>query len=252
MTPNRKVIDISHHNPVTSWADVRAAGIVGVIAKATQGDDYRDDQYLDNARGALDAGLKFGAYHFGTGDDVESQVDNFLNATGIDDNTLYALDWEEEPDGNTMSCEQARKFLELLEERTGRKGVLYSGNLAKEMLGDTVDEFFGAHRMWLAQYGNNTELQASWQDWWLWQYSDGEVGPGPHGCPGVSGDVDTNAFAGSDDELRVQWSGLDQKPAPAPTPVPDDGGEVTITIKIKVKATKGSAVTVAVDAEEAV
>jgi lysozyme len=232
MTPNRKVIDISHHNPVTSWQQVRDAGIIGVIAKATQGDSFRDDQYIENESGARSAGLKFGAYHFGTDDDVVDQIDNFLNATGIDDDMLYALDWEEEPNGHTMSLEQAREFLELLEQRTGRKGVLYSGNLAKEAFGDDVDPFFGAHRLWLAQYGNNPEVQASWKAWWLWQYSDGVAGPGPYGCPGVSGDVDTNSWAGTDDELRAQWSGLDQQPKPKP----DEAGEVIITITFSVRA----------------
>jgi lysozyme len=243
MTPNRKVLDISHHNTVDSWHDVTAAGVVGVIAKATQGTGFEDYAYLENERGALKAGLLFGAYHFGTGDDVKAQVEHFLNVTGIDDDTLYALDWEDEPDGNTMSLEQAREFLELLEQRTGRKGVVYSGNLAKEALANDVDEFFGAHRLWLAQYGDDPKTQASWADWWLWQYSDGNVGPQPHGCPGVSGDVDTNAFAGTDDELRAQWSGLDQRQKPKPEP--DPNGEVVITIKVK--ATKGATVSVNVE-----
>src|SRR3954464_311784 len=69
---NRRVLDLSHHNTVASWTDVCAAGVVGIIAKATQGDDYRDETYLDTARDALKAGLMFGAYHFGTGDDVEA------------------------------------------------------------------------------------------------------------------------------------------------------------------------------------
>lgn len=34
MIPNRKVLDLSHHNLITSWADVKAAGIVGIIHKA--------------------------------------------------------------------------------------------------------------------------------------------------------------------------------------------------------------------------
>jgi lysozyme len=240
MTPNRKVIDISHHNPVTSWQQVRDAGIIGVIAKATQGDSFRDDQYIENESGALSAGLKFGAYHFGTDDDVEDQVNNFLDTVGINDDMLYALDWEEEPNGHTMSLEQAREFLEAIELRTGRKGVLYSGNMAKEALGDDVDPFFAAHRLWLAQYGNNPEVPASWKAWWLWQYSDGVEGPSPHGCPGVSGDVDTNAFAGTDDELRDQWAGIALDP---PKPAPD--GEVVITVTVK--ATKGASVTVAVE-----
>jgi len=215
---NRKVLDISHHNNVTSWEQVKAAGIVGIIHKATEGTSYTDNQYLPRAKQALNAGLLWGAYHFANNSDVEAQVNQFLRVVGIDNETLYALDWEDEPNGKTMSRDQAKRFLQLLEERTGRKGVVYSGNRAKEALGKDHDEYFGAHRLWLAQYGSTPQAQVSWDEIWLWQYSDGQVGPQPRGCPGVTGYVDTNSWDFSDDDLRAQWSGCDEAPAPGPTP----------------------------------
>src|SRR5262245_19938800 len=96
-TINRKVLAISHHNAVTAWSSVRGAGIVGIIHKATQGTGYVDPTYLERARGALNAGLVWGAYHFGDGSDPQKQVDNFLRTVGADSETLYALDWEENP-----------------------------------------------------------------------------------------------------------------------------------------------------------
>jgi lysozyme len=217
-TINRKVLDISHHNDVTSWPAVRDAGIVGIIHKATEGSSFTDDQYERRRDEAKRAGLLWGAYHFATDSDPEHQVEHFLQTTGIDDETLYALDWEDYGD-DTMSEAQAREFMELVDEATERRCVLYGGNTIKEALGPSVDEFFGSHRLWLCQYGSSPVAQPSWDDYWLWQYSDGEAGPGPHGCPGVTGYVDTNSWAGTDIQLLAEWSGVGINP-PQPTPRP--------------------------------
>src|SRR5215510_12460834 len=117
--PNRKVLDLSHHNTVTSWADIKAAGIAGVIHKATVGTTYTDPQYLKRAAPAMRAGLQWGAYHFAHADNVLAQVDHFLSVTGVDNETRYALDWEDPPSGSRMSLEQARQFLQLIEQRIG-------------------------------------------------------------------------------------------------------------------------------------
>jgi len=223
-TPNRKVLDISHHNDVSDWNAVYAAGVRGVIHKATESTDYTDPTYLARCAPAMRAGLLWGAYHFASGGNVQAQVDRFLGVVGADDDTLYALDWEDNPSGPTMTAAEAKQFIQLLEARIGEgRCVIYSGNVAKEKIsGD--DPFFGSRRLWLAQYGTSPSTQESWDTYWLWQYSDGQVGPGPHGCPGVTGDVDTNSWAGTDDELAQQWTGV-TVPAP-PTAI----AEVDITI----------------------
>jgi GH25 family lysozyme M1 (1,4-beta-N-acetylmuramidase) len=206
-TITRKVLDISHHNDVTSWDDVKAAGIVGIVHKATEGSDYVDDCYASMRKDAIAAGLLWGAYHFATGSDEVVQAEHFLDVVGVDAATLYCLDWEDYGD-NTMSLEQARTFMQLIDSAVGEgRCVLYSGNTAKEALGSEVDEFFGMHRLWVAQYSEAPVVQASWEREWLWQYSDGNVGPQPQGCPGVDGDVDTNSWDGSDAELAVEWAG---------------------------------------------
>src|SRR5215831_8627022 len=134
-TINRKVLDISHWNTVSDWNAVRNAGIVGIIHKATEGTGYVDDQYSDYRKRALDVGLMWGAYHFANNKNAKDQVDHFLSVTGLDDNMLYALDWEDEPNGNTMTLPQAEDFLNLCDGLIGpadNRTVLYSGNTAKE------------------------------------------------------------------------------------------------------------------------
>src|SRR5262245_14028486 len=204
-TPVRRVLDISHHNNVSDFQTVADNGIWGIIHKATEGTSYTDDMYAGRKQKFLDVGLLWGAYHFVHPGSVDAQVDFFLRVVGVDDTTLYALDWETSSSG-TMNEDQAEQFLRRLEQKTGRKGVVYSGNTAKEEISGT-NSYIGEHRLWLAQYSSSTSTQQSWEDWWLWQYSDGQNGPSPHGCPGVSGDVETNSYEGSRDQLRQEWSG---------------------------------------------
>jgi len=236
---NRKVLDLSHHNSVSSWQQVRGAGIVGIIHKATEGATYTDPDYLKRAHDAMNAGLLWGAYHWINAGNIANQVDNFLHFVGVDDETLYALDWEDDPNNGTASKAQAQEFLQRIAEKIGaNRCVVYSGNTAKEKLGSNVDSFFGQHRLWLAQYGTSPVPQASWDDYWLWQYSDGNVGPQPHGCPGVSGDVDTNSWPGNDGQLRQEWSGAGVIPAPPTTQSHVDininiAGDVVVTVNGK-------------------
>lgn len=217
MTPNRKVLDISHWNTVTDFNAVKNAGIVGIIHKSTEGTGSIDPNYSKVKSSALGVGLLWGAYHWIDAGDPGNQADHMLKVVGVGDETLYAVDWEDDTNNGTASAVQVQAFMEAVEAKIGtNRVVVYSGNVAKEKLGSSKNVFFGAHRLWLAQYSSNPVAQASWSKIWLWQYSDGNNGPPPHGCPGVSGNVDTNSYSGSDAQLISEWSG-----SAAPEPKPD-------------------------------
>jgi hypothetical protein len=113
-----RVIDISHHNTVKDLKATASAGVWGVIHKASQGRAYRDPDYAGRRKLAAAAGLLWGAYHFNTGDDVASQVDNFLKAAQPDPNTLLVLDYEDNRPSQ-MSIKQAVQFLHLIEQKDG-------------------------------------------------------------------------------------------------------------------------------------
>jgi lysozyme len=193
------VLDLSHHETVVDIDAIREEGIIGVIHKATEGTSYVDPTYAERKAAFIDAGFLWGAYHFVHPNNIEAQVDHFLKTAGIDDTTLYALDWEESSSG-TMDEGEAEEFMYLLETMTGRKGVIYSGHIAKETI-EGVNEYLGSHRLWLAQYGPTPTVQESWNTYWLWQTSEtGDI-------PGIPDEVDINSYAGTDDELRSEWSG---------------------------------------------
>ena len=63
------VIDLSHFNTVTSFSDIKSAGVVGIIHKATEYTNWSDPTYASRKPQALAAGLWWGAYHFGTNAD---------------------------------------------------------------------------------------------------------------------------------------------------------------------------------------
>lgn len=197
MTPN--VIDISHHNTVNDFAALKAAGILGVIHKCTQGSGYADPLYADRRKAATDAGLLWGAYAFNTGQDVSAQVDQFFSHAEPDANTLMALDFEDNPNSE-MSLNQAREFLHLADAKLGRPLKFYSGNRAKDLLGNNNDIFLGTHPLWLPQYGPVAKVQRSWVKPWLWQYSErGQL-------PGTDGNIDLNFYAGPPEQLAKEWA----------------------------------------------
>lgn len=198
------VIDIYHGNAVDSFAQARAAGVRGVIHKATTGQTGKDKAYTDRRRDAEAAGLLWGAYHWGTNAPVAAQVDNFLMKAQPGENTLVALDYEIDAKFQ-MRFDQAREFLERIHEKLGRRAVLYSGHLIKEKLGNSIDPFFGAHRLWLAEYNPTAKVQKSWPSYWLWQYA--EKASTVPGIPGnTAGAIDYNHFNGSEDQLRAEWA----------------------------------------------
>jgi GH25 family lysozyme M1 (1,4-beta-N-acetylmuramidase) len=208
-TINLRVVDIYQGDNVSSFKKAFDSGIRGVIHKATTGATGRDKKYAGRRPAAIDAGLLWGAYHWGTNADVGKQVDNFLKTADPDDKTLVALDYEDTP-GNQMTLAQARQFMTLVATELGRQPVLYSGHVIKGQLGNKVDAFFGSHRLWLAQYSQNPVVQKSWTSYWLWQYADKKTGLTPNQVPGLPGDakgnLDCDSYKGTLAQLKAEWA----------------------------------------------
>lgn len=204
-----RVVDLSHYNRIApdGFKQAAAAGIWGVINKATESIGYIDDTYANNRKLVKDAGLLWGAYHFVRPGSMARQVDHFLLHAAPDDQTMLALDWE--VDG--VSPDEASEFLRLVAQKTGRKPILYSGHTAKDKLGSRIDPFLGSHNLWLAQYANIWSVQRSWKAPWLWQYSGDKLGPLPHGVPGIfigtQNYCDMNHYPGTREQLTAEWIG---------------------------------------------
>jgi lysozyme len=227
---NPLVVDLSHHEAPANFVQAKAAGLVGVIYKASQGVSYQDPTYAEQRTRALQAGLKWGAYHFGECGYIDDQAANFVQTAQIDPDSLFCLDLESY-DPKTMTLDEVRDWINTVETDLGRPGecVLYSGNLIKEYLGSRVDQFFGSRRLWLAQYGTNPVVQASWDSYWIWQYTGDGQGPQPHTLPGLPKDIDLSSYDGTAADLALEWAS-GTAPSPLPPPSPVDDLIVTVTI----------------------
>jgi lysozyme len=198
------VIDLSHHNQGLDFAQIKNAGILGIIHKATQGTLYADPTYEEHRTDALAEGLLWGAYAFGTGADGVEQAQHFLDIVQPNGQTLLALDFEANAQGPSMNLEEARSFVTHVKEATGNWPVLYSGYYIKQLLGSNLDPVLGQCPLWLSQYGPTAVVPVNWQTWTLWQYTDGAAGPEPHDVPGA-GRCDRNYYNGETTDLQANW-----------------------------------------------
>lgn len=196
-----------HGGPIDYAAIDSQLGLLGYIHKATQGLAMVDSAYAERRQAVAAIGAKWGAYHFGDNSDPLAQAQHFLTVAQPDDNTLVALDFE--PNGSrTMSLNQARAFLQAIDDALGRKCVLYSGNLIKEQLGNKPDPDLASHRLWLAHYNDTPRWPPAWEKPWLHQFSGDGVNS--HGIivPGIdssqAGKLDLNCYSGSD--IEGEWA----------------------------------------------
>jgi lysozyme len=205
------VVDLSHHNKVGSFAKLKDSGVIGVIQKATQGFTFKDPTYKSNRNGVLNAGMLFGAYHFGTAGDPAAQAEFFLSVAG--DTELLVLDFEPNPQGQDMTLLEAEHFVHEIFAQRGRYPGLYSGHTVKEALlaaGINAPSQTELSKCWLwfARYGPPPLIPKVWEDWTLWQYTDGAAGDEPHTASGV-GRCDRSKFQGTAQDLQSFWRGGD-------------------------------------------
>jgi lysozyme len=203
-------IDVSYWNAGIDWPKVRATGQRFVVAKATEGDGYRDPSLVNNWTGAKAAGLLRGAYHFFRCNvDAKKQADNYINyvRTLKDDGELPpVLDLETHDNVKKEKIIPAVKvWLDRVEAAFGKKPIIYSGFY---FLKDYLSEAGGGppawakdYPLWLAQYpdqyveGMQPSLPKGWFKWTIWQYSEkGRLN-------GINANVDLDVFNGTLEDL---------------------------------------------------
>lgn len=212
------IVDISHHQSAEiDFNALKAAGIVAVMHKATQGSHFKDSKYDQRRAAAEQAGLLWGAYHFaenredsGTG---AQQAKYFLDRIGDPKNVFLSLDFEgyhhkDKPEVElTMSVADAEDFIDAVHQHLGRFPFFYSGSTVRDILGNKTNAKFAQCKLWAAGYVNEPKLkiQRSWNNWTLWQYTDGKPHHNPKPIDGF-GSWDRSVFDGSEQQLRAIWA----------------------------------------------
>lgn len=147
-----------------------------VICKATEGITYTDSGFKTNWPAIQAKGYVRGAYHFyHCNDDPANQVANYLGVIG----TFSAADFPPIVDFEETSIDAGvnkasiqpnlLNFLTLLEQKTGRKPLIYTdNNTANAYLTDPV---FAGYSLWIADYNSTLKLPNVWNNWTIWQQS---------------------------------------------------------------------------------
>jgi lysozyme len=189
-------IDVSHFQGEVDWRAVAAAGVRFAFIKATEGLTDVDPRFAQNWQGSRAAGVLRGAYHFLHPNlDGRQQAAHFLSVVTLDDDALPpALDVEV-TDGvdRAALCACIETWLGAVEAALGCKPVVYTDPWFWR---DNVGANLSSYPLWLACYGAQPEVPASWGSWTFWQHSQSGT------VNGIAGPVDLDSCQLSEEELR--------------------------------------------------
>jgi lysozyme len=184
-------IDVSAHQDAIDWREVADDDIAFAYIKATEGGDFTDDRFEANWRGAQEAGLDRGAYHYFTlctrGAD---QARHFLDVASPESGALPpTIDLELAGNCSARPSvaeveEQLRVFIRLVEAAWRREVILY--------VGDDFEQAYPVRQeldrpLWLRRF----LLRPDVEGWLIWQL---------HGYArvhGIDGGVDLDVMRAS-------------------------------------------------------
>ncbi|MEQ8877131.1 MAG: GH25 family lysozyme [Phycisphaerales bacterium] len=204
-------IDVARYQGPIDWHTAARAGVNFAFIKATEGGDLLDSSFATNWVLAGRAGVLRGAYHFYYFcTDAETQAKWFIRNVPRQKGDLppvLDMEWnhlsptcQKRPPGSEVRREM-KTFLDMLHRHYGQRPVVY-----------TTPQFYrdaGLHNMpneeyWLRSVAKTPDQVYPGQRWSFWQYSGTGI------VPGIGGDVDLNAFAGSR-RAWARWVGQRQQ-----------------------------------------
>ncbi|MBN2360427.1 MAG: hypothetical protein JXR83_13315 [Deltaproteobacteria bacterium] len=213
--------DVSHHEGLIDWDQVKAAGIQFAIVRVGDGTQYDDYEFGHNWSEAYRVGIIRGAYqYFRPSQDPIAQADimiEHLTATSHVDHhpsppydtpfdTTHALepfgpgDLAPTIDVETLEglepsavVQRMHQWIDRVEAFTGRDTIIYTGlSIWRDQIRCND---FADHPLWIALYTADTcpTLPPPWDDtnpWTFWQTGD-------HGTiPGINAGADLDLFNG--------------------------------------------------------
>lgn len=193
---NGIIIDVSSNNahPIT-WPEVKAAGVIGVVLKATEGTDYSNPDFASDVAGATAAGLPVIAYHFADFATPATEAAHFRAIAGdrarvLDSETNADVDWQ-------------NAFLAAL-SLPGTEELDYGSASTLPRSGIRCP-------LWPASYGRNYGYGE------MWQFTDSQT------VDGIAGPVDASQWLGT----QQQFDALFAAPATTQPTTPTTAQEAT-------------------------
>jgi len=206
------IVDLSHFQATANLMVAKSQGdVIAVFLKATEGATYQDPAFLTLYDRAVAAGLRIGVFHFGTARPPNEQVQNFVTTAsriaGGFANIVPALDLErnEPSPDNTISPDQGEAWVLEFRSRTNTTPLLYGGGYLRDHGGALGRPGLASCPLWLAEYGSVPHTLPGWQNWTMWQFTDGKLGPFEGSVPGI-GRCDQNLFNGDRGAFDAFWT----------------------------------------------
>lgn len=214
------VIDISTHNGLIDWSQVKSSGVTGAIIRCGYGRDLvkqDDNRFTYNMTEAIKAGLKVGVYLYSYARNIEgakSEASHVLRMISpFKDSITLPIYYDlEEAGTESGAIERANAFGDII-ENAGYWCGIYANSYWWNNYLKGLDRF----TKWVADWGINDgkpHIEPSIKGSDMWQYtSKGKVS-------GINGYVDLNEQLRED--LRGYIGATSQpEPAPAPDPAPE-------------------------------
>lgn len=239
-------VDVSSWQPKVDWKILYEGGVRFAIIKLSQGNYSYDRLAREHAKGAREAGMVVGLYHWHDPlCNVKSQLDFINNClVGIDydffsiDVEQYWGDWAEwrkgyitKKLGATTISVTSQQLATEVKAFTKKKTLIYTRASFVREYAAKMQYWLKDWDLWLAHYPYRPgRVSVSWKglkeanlpmisgpslppncrEWKFWQFSGDKFV-----LPGVSTPLDLNFFNGSEKELRV-WCGLEVEETPIP------------------------------------
>jgi len=191
-------IDVSRWQGRIDWASVRAAGTQFAFIKATEGGDHVDPRFSENWYGAARAGVPRGAYHFMYWCRPAHEQAAWFRRNVPNDPTALPPVLDLEWNGHSRTCprkvpretalEAIRLILREMEAHAGKRPIIYTDITFHR---DVLEGELHDYPHWVRSVAAEPHERYAGRQWTMWQYTTtGRV-------PGISGDVDRNAFYGT-------------------------------------------------------
>jgi lysozyme len=197
-------VDISKWQGKVDWAALRQAGTQFAFIKATEGGDHVDSRFLENWWAARNAGVPRGAYHFVYWcRPAHEQAAWFKKNVPQDPDALPPV-LDVEWNGESVNCprkvprQQALAMIDHMlremEAHTGKRPIIYTDITFHQ---EILEGEFNDYPYWIRSTAAEPHHRYNNRRWTFWQFTTtGRV-------PGVSGDIDRNAFYGTENQWRM-------------------------------------------------
>ena len=189
-------VDVSSYQGTVDWHTLAGQGVDFAFIKATEGSRLQDKQLAANWAGALEAGVRPGAYHFLSYDSPgETQADNFIDLVPVTQGALppvvdiefYGPYLDTPPEKEQVQA-ILDPLLERLEAHYGVKPILYV--TYRSYYSYLTDAKYAGYPIWCS----SPTVFPLLPRWDFWQYSHSAKLEGYHGAQPL---IDLNVFRGS-------------------------------------------------------